>query len=287
MKRCGKFVLIIFFYFIFPQAVNGEDMVFVKGGCFQLGDIFGDGDSDEKPVHEVCVDDFYIGKYELTVSEFREFVNTTGYMTEGEIGDGCSVYGGGEWKKDTGREWKKDRSKSWRNPSFSQGNNHPVSCVSWRDAVVYIEWLSNKTGKRYRLPTEAEWEYAARSGGKVEKWAGTNNESELMDYAWYNKNSGSKTHPVGQKKSNGLGLYDMAGNVWEWCSDWFDEKYYSNSPKDNPKGADNGIRVLRGGSWYNAPHRLRTSVRAEREPDKRADGSGFRLAASVKEQKLD
>jgi len=263
-----------------------------------MGDTFGDGESkngeskerpvhkvgDDKPVHEVCMDDFYIGKYEVTVGEFREFVNATGYMTEDEIGDGCFVF--------IGREWKKDKSKNWRNLDFSQDDTHPVSCVSWNDAVAYAEWLSGKlahagskegTGKRYRLPTEAEWEYAARSGGKAEKWAGTNNESELSDYAWYDKNSGRKTHPVGQKKPNGLGIYDMSGNVWEWVQDWYDEKYYSNSPKDNPKGADSGIyRVSRGGTWYNNKNRLRTLVRAQREPDKRADGTGFRLAAPVK-----
>ena len=287
MKKCGIFLLMFFFYFISIQVVRGEDMVFVKGGCFQMGDVFGDGDSDEKPVHEVCVDDFYIGKYEVTVGEFKEFVNATRYMTEGEIGEGCSVYAGRELKNDTGREWKKDRSKNWRNPSFLQDNNHPVSCVSWKDANEFIKWMNEKTplnppfpkggqGRLYRLPTEAEWEYAARSGGKAEKWAGTNIESELLDYALHSKNS------------NGLGLYDMAGNVWEWCSDGFDKKYYSISPKDNPKGADNSeIRVLRGGSWYNAPRRLRTSVRAERDHVKRADGSGFRIAASVKEQKPD
>jgi formylglycine-generating enzyme required for sulfatase activity len=296
MKKYVMLSAVIFFCCSFTDAAGGEDMVFIKGGCFQMGDIFGDGSSDEKPAHEVCVDDFYMGRYEVTVGEFREFVNATRYMTEGEIGGGCSVYGGGEWKKETGREWKTDRSKNWRNPTFMQDNDHPVSCVSWKDANEFIKWLNKKNninspqpplnlrgGERglYRLPTEAEWEYAARSGGKEVRWAGTNNESELLDYAWFNKNSGSKTHPVGQKKPNELGLYDMAGNVWEWCSDWFDEKYYSNSPRDNPKGADNGMHVLRGGSWYNAPRRLRTTVRAEREPEKRADGSGFRLAASA------
>ncbi len=295
-------------FLLLASIVNGEkgkdvqvpiEMVFVKGGCYQMGDLFGDRESDEKavhkvseekPVHEVCVDDFYMGKYEVTVGEFKEFVNATGYMTEDEIEDGCSVYAGRERKKDTGRQWKDDRSKNWRNPGLSQDDTHPVSCVSWNDAVAYAEWLSDKlapagikqgTGnKRYRLPSEAEWEYAARSGGKREKYSGGD---DLDSVAWYANNSGSKTHPVGQKNPNGLGLYDMTGNLWEWCSDWFDEKYYSNSPKDNPKGADSGIyRVVRGGSWYNAPYRLRTSVRGEREPEKRANGSGFRLSATVK-----
>ncbi|MBI5748667.1 MAG: formylglycine-generating enzyme family protein [Nitrospinae bacterium] len=304
MKKYGILLVIFFFYSISPQVVSGEDMVFVKGGCFQMGDTFVDAESknreskekpvhkegDEKPVHEVCVDDFYIGKYEVTVGEFREFLNTTGYMTEDEIGDGCFVF--------VGREWKKDKNRNWRNPGFLQDDTHPVCCVSWNDAVAYAEWFSGKlapagskqgTGlssqaisgeKRYRLPTEAEWEYAARSGGKREKYSGGD---DLDSVAWYANNSGSKTHPVGQKNPNVLGLYDMTGNLWEWCSDWYDEKYYSNSPKDNPKGAVSGIyHVLRGGSWYNVSHRLGTFVRAQREPEKRADGSGFRLAASVK-----
>src|SRR3972149_84186 len=304
--QASGFLILSFCILLLPSIVNGEkgkdvqlsiEMVFVKGGCYQMGDTFGDSEStedsmhkgrhykrsSEKPVHEVCVDDFYMGKYEVTVGEFREFVNVTGYITEGEVGDGCSVYGGREWKKDAGKEWKEDKGKDWRNPGFYQNDNHPVCCVSWNDAAAYIEWLYGKTGKSYRLPTEAEWEYAARSGGKAEKWAGTNDESELSDYAWYSKNSESKTHPVGQKKPNGLGLYDMTGNLWEWCSDWYDENYYSNSPKYNPKGVDNsGFRVLRGGTWYNAPRRLRTSVRADRNHDKRSNSSGFRLAAPVK-----
>jgi formylglycine-generating enzyme required for sulfatase activity len=193
--------------------------------------------------HEVCVDDFYIGKYEVTQAQ-----------------------------------WSAIRGN---NPSYSSncGDNCPVEQVSWNDIQEFIRELSQQTGKTYRLPTEAEWEYAAQSGGKSEKYAGTSSEAELGDYAWYDKNSGSKTHPVGQKKPNGLGIYDMTGNVWEWCSDWYDESYYKNSPKDNPQGPSNGsARVLRGGSWYGYAWTTQASYRNSVLPYGRYGYLGFRLA---------
>lgn len=216
--------------------------------------IFGDKGSNEKPVHEVCVDDFYIGKYEVTQ---------------------------GQWKAIMGK-----------NPSLfeDRGDNCPVETVSWNDIQEFINKLNEKTSpsiplnkgelrEMYRLPTEAEWEYAARSEGKNEKWAGTSNESELGDYAWYNKNSGSKTHPVGQKKPNGLGIYDMSGNVWELVNDWYDSEYYKSSPKNNPQGPNSGKgRVLRGGSWYFGARYMRASSRSNYSPDSRFGGLGFRLA---------
>ncbi|OGW00434.1 MAG: hypothetical protein A3I04_01145 [Nitrospinae bacterium RIFCSPLOWO2_02_FULL_39_110] len=291
-------------FLLLPSIVNGEkgkdvqvpiEMVFVKGGCYQMGDTFGGAENhveaahkggkdwhqhhnhlaaNEKPVHEVCVDNFYIGKYEVTIGEFREFITATGYKTDAEAGDGC--YG---W---SGNKWEKDKSRNWRNPGFLQDDSHPVSCVSWDDAVVYAEWLSDKTGKKYRLPTEAEWEYAARSGGKAEKWAGTNNESELSDYAWYNKTSKGKTHPVGQKKPNGLELYDMTGNVWEWVQDWYGENYYISSPKNNPQGPISGSHhIHRGGSWYFSSHQARASSRHPYTPDYRCYSLGLRLSASA------
>ncbi|MDP2279759.1 MAG: SUMF1/EgtB/PvdO family nonheme iron enzyme, partial [Nitrospirota bacterium] len=188
------------------DPATGMEIVFVKGGCFQMGDTFGDGESDEKPVHEVCVDDYYIGKYEVTQ---------------------------GQWKAIMGN-----------NPSHFKdcGDNCPVEQVSWNDVQEFIQKLNEKNnppsppftkgGKGgFRLPTEAEWEYAARSGGKSERYSGGN---DIDSVAWYNKNSGGKTHPVGTKQPNGLGIYDMSGNVWEWVNDWYDEFYYKNSPKNNP-----------------------------------------------------
>ncbi len=226
----------------YTDPVTGMKFVLVNGGCFQMGETFGDGHSDEKPVHEVCVDDFYMGKYEVTQ---------------------------GQWKAIRGN-----------NPSnFSNcGDNCPVEQVSWDDAQEFIRIMKQRTGETYRLPTEAEWEYAARSGGKNEKWAGTSIESELSEYAWYTSNSGGKTHPVGQKKPNGMGLYDMSGNVWEWTADWFDEEYYQNSPKDNPKGASSGdSRTLRGGSWDIYPRRLLAANRNRLGPTYLNYYTGFRV----------
>ncbi|MDP2142491.1 MAG: formylglycine-generating enzyme family protein [Gammaproteobacteria bacterium] len=219
----------------FTDSTTGMEMVSVKGGCYQMGESYN--------AHEVCLDDFYIGKYEVTQ---------------------------GQWKAVMGN-----------NPSsFSScGDNCPVEQVSWNDAQDFINKLNNKTGKNYRLPTEAEWEYAAKSGGKNEKYAGTSSESELGDYAWYEKNSGSKTHPVGQKKPNGLGIYDMSGNVWEWVNDWYDSDYYKNSPKSNPVGTSSGKeKVRRGGGWCDDRAGGTLAVnRFMHDPEDRSNDYGFRL----------
>jgi formylglycine-generating enzyme required for sulfatase activity len=223
------------------SAVNME-FVLVKGGCYQMGDSLGDGYGDERPVHEVCVNDFYIGKYDVTQGQWKEIMGS--------------------------------------NPSeFNHcGDNCPVENISWNDTQAFIGKLKQKIGKNYRLPTEAEWEYAARSGGRKEEWAGTNSESELGEYAWIDVNSGERTHPVGQRKPNGLGLYDMSGNVWEWCQDLYDENYYKNSPKDNPEGPESGTnRVLRGGSWFNGAGYTRSGKRLSIIPDYRDSNDGFRL----------
>jgi formylglycine-generating enzyme required for sulfatase activity len=223
------------------------EFVFVKGGCFQMGNTFGDGEPDEKPVHEVCVDDFYMGKYEVTQ---------------------------GQWQTVMGA-----------NPSYFKecGVNCPVEQVSWNDVQEFISRLNQRSGKRFRLPTEAEWEYGARSGGKREKWSGTSREGKLGQYAWYDGNSAGRTHRVGEKRPNGLGLHDMTGNVWEWCSDWYGENYYRGRPRNNPKGPDNGSsRVLRGGSWGNSPRYMRAADRYEDIPTDRGGNYGFRLGLSAR-----
>ncbi len=224
-----------------PEPVSTE-MVFVKGGCFDMGDIFGEGHDSEKPVHKVCVNDFLIGKYEVT----QEL-----------------------WKSIMGN-----------NPSFfsSCGVACPVENVSWNDVQEFIRKLNDKTGKSYRLPTEAEWEFAARSGGMKEKYAGTNSDIDLERYAWYDFNSNKATHPVGQKEPNSLGLYDMSGNVWEWVSDWSSITYYKISPRDNPQGpSSGGNRVCRGGSWDSVPQLLRTAYRRSLAPVYKDSRRGFRL----------
>lgn len=221
------------------KKIAGMEMIKVEGGCFDMGS--NNGSSDEKPVHEVCVDDFYIGKTEVTQKQ---------------------------WHKVMGN-----------NPSRFDGcDNCPVENVNWNDVQVFINKLNQKTNGNYRLPTEAEWEYAARGGNKSKgyKYAGSN---KIYKVAWYYNNSGSKTHPVGQKQPNELGLHDMSGNVWEWCSDWYDSDYYGDSRRDNPQGPSGGSkRVLRGGSWYNNANYSRVAYRSWINPVITNFNYGFRIA---------
>jgi len=221
------------------------EMVSVKGGCYKMGSDGAQSAQDEKPVHEVCVKDFFIGTYLVTQGQW------------------ISVMG--------------------KNPSahMNCGEACPVENISWNDTQEFLRRLNERTKKLYRLPTEAEWEYAARSGGKDEKWSGTSNEKELGDYAWYLNNAKYVSHPVGKKKPNGLGLYDMTGNVWEWVSDWYADDYYAKSPKDDPQGPANGrTRVLRGGYWGDTGVFARVTRRISLTPDVRAPGYGFRVALS-------
>jgi formylglycine-generating enzyme required for sulfatase activity len=225
-----------------PLEAKPMEMVLVKGGCFDMGDTFGEGVSNEKPVHHVCVKDFYIGKYEVTQLEWTSIMSV--------------------------------------NPSVEPncGISCPVTNVSWNDVQDFIKKLSQRFGKPYRLPTEAEWEFAARSGGKNEKWAGTSDENELGNYAWHYNNSHYQSHPVGQKKPNDLGLYDMTGNVWEWTADRYSEDYYSKSPVDNPQGPETGDkRVLRGGYWGDLTMWQRISRRIDLDPSTKGPGYGVRL----------
>ncbi len=225
------------------EPLTGTELILVTGGCYQMGDLFGDGRTDEQPVHEVCVGDFYLGKYEVTQRQWQQVM---GY-----------------------------------NPSeFQQGDNYPVESVSWQEVVEFTATLSGSNGK-FRLPTEAEWEYASRSGGKKQKFSGGANADQ---FAWHEDNSGDKPKPVGQKQPNGLGLYDMSGNLFEWCLDRYARDYYQTSPVQNPRGADRGNeRVRRGGSWSNEPSFSRTSERRKGEETVlRHPRTGFRLALPVR-----
>ena len=163
------------------------------------------------------------------------------------------------------------------NLSFKGCDQCPVEGVSWNDVQEFITKLKRKTNKTYRLPTEAEWEYAARGGNKSRGYTYSGSNS-VGDVAWYSENSGSQTHPVGQKQANELGIYDMTGNVWEWCGDWYDSDYYKGSPAFNPEGPSSGsYRVSRGGGWGNYPRSCRTSHRGYNTPGARLDYLGFRL----------
>jgi len=166
------------------------------------------------------------------------------------------------------------------NPSLFKncGDKCPVENVNWDDVQQFIRRLNNKTQKNYRLPTEAEWEYAAKSAQRIEKYAGAARDDELDLYAWYIDNSDSRPHPVGQKKPNSFGLYDMSGNVWEWCQDWYGETFYRANQSSNPQGPGRGsYHVLRGGAWGSGTRNVRTANRDGVSVSK-ADSRGFRLA---------
>jgi|TARA_Y100000310_G_scaffold13634_1_gene13918 formylglycine-generating enzyme required for sulfatase activity len=196
-------------------TIKKQDLVFVSGGKYEMGSE--SGEEDEKPLHSVTVSDFYIAKTNVTFEQYHSFCDTTN------------------------RE---------RPPDIGWGENCAVIDLSWHDAIAYCEWMSKRTGKTVRLPTEAEWEYAARGGNmsKGYKYSGSNDPNSV---AWHNTFD-LKGYPVEQKEPNELGIYGMTGNVWEWCSDWYHEKYYKSSPHTDPKGPKSGKwRVLRGGVWSN------------------------------------
>lgn len=234
-------------------------LVYVAGGSFSMGS---NENNDEQPVHQVRVSSFYIGKYEVTQAQWQQVMGS--------------------------------------NPSYFKGDNLPVEQVSWYDAVDFCNRLSRSEGLTpcysgsgasiscnfgadgYRLPTEAEWEFAARGGNGSQgyTYSGSN---DLGSVAWYNGNSGSRTHNVGGRSSNELGLHDMSGNVWEWCWDWYGESYYQNSPAVNPRGPGSGsYRALRGGSWNYPDYCCRVAGRHGRGPDPGGGGDyGFRLTRAI------
>jgi len=232
-----------------------KNMVSIPSGCFQMGDSFGGDNDDEKPPHEVCfINGFFIGKYEVSQALWRAVMGS--------------------------------------NPSkYNNGPTCPVEMVSWNDVQQFLKKLNSRTGKQYRLPTEAEWEYAARSGGKREKYAGFSSDSVISQYANFCDNNCEKdyadtqqndsykeTAPIGSFQPNGLGIHDMTGNVWEWCSDWYGENYYHQSPKNNPTGPSSGKeRVSRGGSFLEPAEYLRATNKFERSFDKQYSTIGFRL----------
>jgi formylglycine-generating enzyme required for sulfatase activity len=230
---------------IWQEPTTGLEFVWVPGGCYQMGcgSWTGSCADDENPVHEVCVDGFYMGKYEVTQ---------------------------GQWKR-----------VMVENPSsFKEGDNYPVEGISWNNAREFINRLNAINQGRYafRLPTEAEWEYACRSGGKLEGHAGG---GDVERIAWYWDNSDGKTHPVGAKEPNGLGLYDMSGNVWEWCEDLYNKEAYTVHDHNNPVHTmDGNLRVIRGGGWFNKPWGVRCALRGYLSPNVRYFSLGFRVVST-------
>ena len=229
---------------VLPITVKGVtfNMIKVDGGTFTMGATSEqeDPDKNEKPTHQVTLSSYYIGETEVTQALWKAVMKN--------------------------------------NPSDFKGGNKPVEMVSWEDCQKFIGKLNGLTGKSFRLPTEAEWEYAARGGNRSNhtQYSGG---SRIDDVAWYSGNSGSKTHPVKTKKPNELGLYDMSGNVWEWCQDWYDS--YGSKAQTNPTGPGSGsFRVLRGGGWLDYERDCRSSYRINFWPGFRSFTLGFRLALS-------
>jgi formylglycine-generating enzyme required for sulfatase activity len=222
----------------------------IPGGIFAQGDIHGGGRPEAQPVRTVSIKPFKMGTSEVTFEEYDRFASEKNRLLPGDQG------------------WGRGR--------------RPVINVSWQDANDYADWLSQQTGKPFRLPTESEWEYAARSGGKDQDWAGTSEGSQLKDYAVYETH---QTKPVGGKKPNGLGLYDMSGNVWEWVKDcWHDN--YEGLPRDGSAWAESGQssckrRVLRGGTWTDEAGALRASNRFVSDANDKSAYIGFRLVQDI------
>jgi len=243
----------------------------------------------EAPRHGVRVTQaFYLGKYEVTVGQFRQFVDATGYRTDGEKSEKGSRGFDGETMR-YGLEF------DWRNPGFPQDENHPVGSISWNDAVAFCQWLSGKEGKQYRLPTEAEWEYACRAGTTTRFYSGDAADTlrdlaSLCDVSCPFPRPGwgqwavswddgyPFTAPVGRFQANAFGLHDMHGNVCEWCQDWHGEDYYKMSPPVDPHGPESGTeRSCRGGCWFNFASSARAAYRSYLPPDSCHDLNGFRV----------
>lgn len=224
----------------------GPEMIMLPGGRFRMGDIQGQGPDNTHPAHEVELDSFGISRFLITFAEFDEFCMSTGRARPRDEG------------------WGRDQ--------------RPVINVSWQDAADYCEWLTRQTGKNYHLPTEAEWEYACRAGSSAAYCFGDDDE-QLDRYAWHVTNAERKTQPVGGKQPNAWGLYDMHGNVWEWCADWYIKDSYTVYPVRNPAGAEQGAgRVLRGGSWDSSAKFASSYFRFCLSPGLRIIRAGFRVA---------
>ncbi len=270
---------------------DGPQMIALPAGAFWMGS---SGDeagraADEGPRHQAKISrPFAISRYEITVAEFRRFVDSAGYRTDAEINGGCFYFAGG-WQPAPGKDWRSP-------PGFEQTPDHPVVCVSFNDAVAYARWLTQQTGQVYRLPTELEWEYAARGGSETSRpWgddpdnacAGANvadrtlKERHPGDWPEHRCSDGyAYTAPVGSFGANRFGLHDVIGNVWEWtCSGYSD--HYGGVEEQCAVAVQSIPRVFRGGSWYNFPDWARSATRSAFAPGFRAAILGFRLARDL------
>lgn len=270
---------------IFSDCPGCPKMVVIPGGNFIMGSPVAEigRREDGDPVHRVTIASFALGKTEITRGQFSEFVKATGYRA----GNKC-------WTIDDGKY--EDRSGNWGRVGYMQDNSHPVVCINWNDARAYTKWLSLKTGKMYRLPSEAEWEYAARGNTTGARYWGDSpatactyaNTADLTakeliraSAAWkvHNCKDGfAYTAPVGSFQANAYGLNDMLGNVWEWVEDSY-HKNYQGAPADGSAWLnEDKNHVLRGGSWYDAPRYVRSAGRDKAAATRRYDNIGFRVA---------
>ena len=234
----------------------GMELVWIAPGRFMMGSPDSDEEAsdDEKPQHEVVLTQgYYLGKYPVTRGQFAEFVKATGHKAESD----------------------------WQNPGFAQSDDHPVVNVSWNDAVAFCAWMSPGAGYEYRLPTEAEWEYACRAGTTTSRYNGLGSDA-VERIAWFDKNSGNATHSVGKLQSNAWGLFDMYGNVWEWCFDYWNDGYDMNKCIDAMGSTEGSHRVYRGGGWSLVARRCRSAFRGWNDPSIASANVGFRLARSSK-----
>ena len=291
---------------VFRDCDACPEMVVIPAGAFQMGSRRDDdeADDDERPRHRVSVEPFALGRYEVTRAEYAAFVTATGHHVPG----GCYVHGYTAVDNSTdvwSIELSEDGTASWRSPGFAQGGDHPVVCVNWRDAQAFVEWLSRETGEQYRLPSEAEWEYAARAGTATRRWWGNEAgaqceygngsdatyEQEVLrrfrDVNWNGPvectDGSAWTAPVGSFSPNDFGLHDVLGNVKEWVEDCWHETY-ARAPADGSAWTSGGNcvrRVLRGGSWGDGPRRLRSAYRTWSGRGRLEDRTGFRVSRTL------
>ena len=260
---------------VFRDCPECPEMVVVPAGSFTMGSpsSWQGREGDEGPAYRVTIPaPFAVGKYEVTRGEFARFVSATGHD---DTGSSCSTREGGKWKDRSGR--------SWRSPGYSQTDRDPAICVNWEDARAYARWLSGRTGKKYRLLSESEWEYAARAGTRTRySWGNAIGRNRANCAGCGSRWDGKKTAPVGSFKANGFGLHDMHGNVLEWVEDCYNESYAGASSDGRAwESGHCGVRVLRGGSWYYVPRDLRAASRVRGVTGVRNYYFGFRVARTL------